>query len=376
MKSKVTGDVTLENWQEDRAYGLKNLEKIVRDLFLVNAEAIRPLKISKDESILDLPAVKSLVDHPDFDAMVILHEDQIISEEYRNGMDVTSLHSAQSSSKTTINLLVGKAVADGKLDLDTKVEEYISEIGEGYRGRTVRDVLSMNVMHELDETAAYTAKDRSFFDKDEASFGWLPSKITEKNRREFIASLKAGNEDGSNENRTGKYFYATANTDVAGWIVERATGVPLQEAIRGVMHAIGGENSVYFGTDRVGIPNVGAGFVMTTRDFARYGMLLGSGGEGISGEKVGGGMDWVKKTMEDGEVSMGHDGWFYNYSAYTSKWGIGHAGWGGQWIWADPESKTVIAIFSGLSGDDPADPEYAAKLIDIAVEVVDHQRGK
>lgn len=38
LESRITGTVTLENWQQTRAYGLRNFEKITRDLICANAE--------------------------------------------------------------------------------------------------------------------------------------------------------------------------------------------------------------------------------------------------------------------------------------------------------------------------------------------------
>jgi len=283
-----------------------------------------------------------------------------------------------SATKTSVNLLVGKAVADGKLDLNAKVEKYIPEIGTGYRGRTVADVLAMNVYHEFDEMTAYNAEAgtrlRTMLDNEESTLGWEPSNITDLTRREFIASFEAGHEDGSNDNRTGKYFYTTGNTDLAAWMVERATGVPTQAAVRDILHAIGGENTVYISTDRTGVPIVGGGLIMTPRDWARYGMLLGSGGVGVSGEMVGGGTDWMKQTMTDGKVSIGMEGWHYMNSSYASEWGFGHPGWGGQWVFADPESETVVAIFAGLMGPNPADTEFAHLLLGASEEVVAYHR--
>jgi CubicO group peptidase (beta-lactamase class C family) len=256
----------------------------------------------------------------------------------------------------------------------------LKEIGTGYRGRTVADVLAMNVYHEFDEFTAYNAKPgtrlREMLDIEESTLGWEPSKITKLSRRQFIAQFKAGHEDGSNENRTGKYFYTTANTDLGAWIVENATGRSTQATVRDLLHAIGGENTVYISTDRTGVPIVGGGLIMTPRDWARHGMLLANGGQGVSGEKVGGGMDWVKKTMADGKVSVGNEGWHYINGVYASQWGIGHPGWGGQWVFGDPESETVVAVFAGLMGPNPADLVYGKMVMDASEEVAEYQRKK
>jgi CubicO group peptidase (beta-lactamase class C family) len=379
LEGKATGTVTLANWQENRAYGLRNFELVVPDLITVNAEQIRPLRIEADYGIDQLPGVKALCAHRAFDGLLVLQGDRIVFETYgNNGMTPTRAHSCQSSSKTIMNILAGKAIVDGDLDPQAKVEGYIPEIGSGFRGRTVDDVLSMNVLHELDESAAYN-EETPIFAADESSLGLRPSSITPMNRREFIAALKAGNEDGSNENKTSGYFYASINTDTVGWLVERATDIPLQRLVRDAMHAIGGESPVHMVLDRAGSPFVGGGFVMTLRDFGRYGMFLGSGGVGASGEQLGGGAKFVTSTLE-GEgtpIAIGGEaveGYRYINSAYASPAGFGHAGWGGQWVWADPESDTVIASFGGMMGANPAEGAYAALLVEMTEEVVQYAR--
>jgi CubicO group peptidase (beta-lactamase class C family) len=378
LQSKATSTVNLSNWQQYRGYGLRNFEKLAPNVMGVNAEHIRQLVLKPNYAIGELPAVKALVSHKALDAIVILRGNKIIYEHYANAMTAQSLHSCQSSTKTMLNLLVGYAVKSGKLNLNDKVEKYVPNIGSGFKGQTVANVLNMNVKHELDEVAAYTGsgKVRALLDRDESSSGWLPSKITPLSNKQHLAELKGGNADGSNLNRTDKYFYASANTGVGTWIVEKATGVPSEDAVRNILHAIGGENTVYMVTDKTGWPIVMGGMIATARDFARFGILLMNGGEGANGQLVGGGQKFVKATLENGQVSIGPKGWYYTNSTYVSPYGFGHAGWGGQWLWTDPQSKTVIAVFSGLNGDNPAEPSYAKMLMNLAKEVVEYNRKK
>lgn len=373
MQSKATGVVTLDNWQQNRAYGLRNIEKIFLNFIGVNAEHIRNLVVEKNYNIDKLSAVKALASHKALDSMVILRGNKIIYEHYANGMTPQSLHSCQSSTKTILNLLVGKAIKEGKLNLNDKVEKYIPDIGSGFKGQTIANVLAMNIKHEHDESLAYT-KPTDLFKQDESSAGFISSKYTNLTRKQFITKIKAGNLDGTNTNRTNKYFYASINTDLGAWIVEKATGVSTQQAVRNILHAVGGENSVYMATDKVGFPIVMGGMIMSTRDFARYGMLLMNGGYGANGDMVGGGKSFVEDTIKNGKVSLGSKGWYYINSVYASKYGFGHPGWGGQWLWVDPQSKTVIAVFSGLMSRHPADPAYAKLLLNLAKEVVEYNR--
>ena len=71
---------------------------------------------------------------------------------------------------------------------------------------------------------------------------------------------------------------------------------------------------------------------------------------------------------------MGVKDWYYANSIYVSPYGFGHGGWGGQWLWADPKSKTVIVIFSGLMGKSPADAKYAKLLMQLTGQVVEYNR--
>lgn len=374
LQSKATGTVNLVNWQNYRGYGLRNFEKIVPNLIGVNSEHIRKLRVERDYTVDQLPAVKNLLRHSALDSLVILRGNKIIYEHYANGMTSQSLHSCQSSTKSMLNLLVGKAVEEGKLDLNAKVEKYIPSIGNGFKGQTISNVLAMNVKHELDEVAAYAGKGRDLFDKEESSAGWLPSKFTPLTRRQFIASLKAGNANGTNINRTGKYFYASPNTDIGTWVVERATGVSSQQAVRHILHAIGAENTVYMVTDKTGVPIVMGGLIATARDFARYGILLMNGGDGVNHQQVGGGSAFIEKTMKNKKASLGIKNWYYSNSVYVSPYGFGHAGWGGQFLWVDPKSKTVIVVFSGLMGKNAADETYANLLMQLTTQVVAHDR--
>ena len=70
LESRITGTVTLENWQQTRAYGLRHFEKITRDLMCANAEHIRELKVERDYAINKLPMLREVSEHDAIDAIV------------------------------------------------------------------------------------------------------------------------------------------------------------------------------------------------------------------------------------------------------------------------------------------------------------------
>lgn len=332
---------------------IQHFEQLVPNLMAVNAKKTRPLSTQYDPTIPKMKEIRDLVAHPAVDVIMVLKGDKVLFEYYGNGLTSTSLHSCQSTTKTLLNLLAGAAIKNGELNLNSEIDEYVSEVGSDFRGQTVSNILATNVNQS--------------FDNEETSPGWLPSKFTPMTRRQFITTL--------NVDHSLRHFYDSPNTEMGAWIVESATGVPTEVAIRKIMHAIGGENTVYIATDKSGLPIVMGGLVMTARDFARYGILLMTGGQGANGKLVGGGPSFVQSTMKNATVTLGKKGWYYKNSAYVSTYGIGHAGWGGQWLWTDPKSQTVIVVFSGLRSKKPVDPKYSQQLIDATVALVDHNRA-
>ncbi|WP_192252156.1 hypothetical protein [Mesorhizobium caraganae] len=56
-----------------------------------------------------------------------------------------------STPSTTLNLMLGRAVADGLIDVDERVGTYLPEIGTGYAEATIKAVADMNVANDFIE---------------------------------------------------------------------------------------------------------------------------------------------------------------------------------------------------------------------------------
>ena len=161
-------------------------------------------------------------------------------------------------------------------------------------------------------------------------------------------------------------------------IVEAASGRPLHELVRDVMVAAGFENTGYMSTDGRGVPGVMGGLILTTRDFARYGMLLRDGGKGVNGELVGGSESFVKQTLDHPGAPMGLENFRYSNSTYTDGRFIAHAGWGGQYLYVDTKLDLVIAFHSTLENDSGIVADYAVRIIKMpsAVSAYFDQKNK
>src|SRR5687768_5775614 len=78
-------------------------------------------------------------------ALLVLKDGRIVSEIYRNNSDARSRFIAWSMTKSLTSVLIGCAIAEGRIDsLDTPITRYVPElVGGGYDGVSIRQVMQM-----------------------------------------------------------------------------------------------------------------------------------------------------------------------------------------------------------------------------------------
>ena len=360
------------SWQSgSRAEGLASLYRISPNLMAVNAQSVFGVnQQARDYELHELPSVARIMAHPAVAAVVVMRTNgDVVLEHYRPDYGRSSVFSDQSSTKSMGYVLLNRALAAGALSLDDPIESYVPEVGPGFAGRTVGDVASMAVNHNVAELAAYTGDPQALvmFDRDERVIG-LQRNDERETLRQFITAIEPGS-GGSTEWTGDIANYATINTSVLGLAIEGATQTPLASQVRALLHEIGGEHTVYMGTDFDGVPVIGASLMSATVDFARYGRLL---------------IDNRDQAVSDGQTAK-TDGQpvpaeltyvqsRYYKSAIHNEYGLGHSGWGGQLLWADPESGTIIAVNSLLASEVPAPYDHFNKLYQAAIDIVTHYR--
>jgi CubicO group peptidase (beta-lactamase class C family) len=368
-------EVNIDNWQKGhRAYGLANITRIAANQSVVNAENVFPVNHqARDYDLREIPSVKTLIKHPAASGIVVMTEDgDVLLEHYSRGNGRNTIFSSQSTTKSVGYLLLNRALRNGKIKMDTKVEKILPEVGTGFHGRTIHDVASMAVNHNLNEALAYEGdlEAKELYDVDERAIGHHKNPKRET-LADFIKMLKPGGKDGGNEWKGEFANYATINTIVLTLAIDRVSDVPVSRQVRDLMHDIGGEKSAFMATDFDGVPALGTGFALSTLDSARYARLLIADKDQVRED--------IKASKTAGQpfpASILPTPTRYYKSAFMNKYGIGHSGWGGQLFWADPESGVIIAINGQLMGKSPAPAEYALKLHTAAFDIVKHQRAK
>jgi CubicO group peptidase (beta-lactamase class C family) len=361
------------SWQRGlRAEGLANLHRIAPNLMAVNAQDVFAVnQQARDYALHEIPSVARIISHPAVAAVVVMRVNgDVVLEHHRSGHDRSSVFSDQSSTKSMGYVLLSRALSSGALSLGDPVESFVPELGAGFRGRTIGDVASMAVNHNVAELAAYTGDEEALvmFDRDERVIG-LQRNDERETLRQFITAIEPGR-GGSTEWNGETANYATINTSVLGLALEAATETSLADQVRDLLHEIGGEHTIFMGTDFAGVPMIGASLMCTTVDFARYGRLLIEDPAGAERDR--------EASLIDGQpvpAELTHVESRYYKSAIHNEFGLGHSGWGGQLIWADPRSGTVIAINSLVASELPAPYDHFNKLYHAAIDIVRHSRA-
>jgi CubicO group peptidase (beta-lactamase class C family) len=363
----LVGEGARPGWNQPdrRRRAFHNMHTVFRYSLGLRAPEVLRLRKLVDRRIGDLPSVRRLTGTGYFSGMVAVRGGDVLFERYASDFGPNQPHSVQSITKTTMNLVVGLLAERGKLELGREVRHYLPDIGSGYATATVQDVLDMNVVNDYSED--YSDPLASVF-LQEVAMGWrLPGPdAREIPNREFVRGIKSADVT----NPGGLVQYKSANTDVIGEIAERVSGRPLRDMRIDIVEAAGLEGTYHIGTDRAGTPIINGGACLTARDLARYALLFVRGGRGVGGQQVGS-PTFIETTRTRKGVPYAAPRDWQRYSNHTVTDGqcLGHGGYGGQYMLANPDTGVVVVFFSVLENADAHDPAYSAEVIRMAEEV-------
>ncbi|MDX0321823.1 serine hydrolase [Sinorhizobium meliloti] len=353
------------NQPDHRRNGFHNLHTTMRYAISLRSPGVLPLRKDIDWTIGERPDVARYLAMRHFSAFIVVRGDRILYEAYAPDFGPDRPHSIQSITKTTLNLMLGRAVADGLVNLDDKVRKYLPEIGTGYAEATVKAVADMNVANDFTED--YGDPQAAVYKLDAATGFRLP---LEGHKEETTRSFLCGIKSSDLVNHTGEMLYKSTNSDVIGWIVERASGRSLRDWLIEIVEAAGLEGCFHISCDREGVPLVCGGVCLTARDLARYGLLFARKGEGISGRQVGEAA-FIEETRRNPGPHMPTPREWMRYSRQTATDGtfLGHGGFGGQYMLANPDTGTVVVYFSVLESSSAMDSNFSGPLVKMMAEV-------
>ena len=162
---------------------------------------------------------------------------------------------------------------EGAIDVLTAVDAYVPELaGSGYRGATVQDVLDMRSGVRFSETYLDPAAEVRLL---EQVIGWAPRTAPDlpTSMYEYLATLTAGRAHGA------AFEYRSCETDILGWVCERATGTRLPDLLSArIWSRLGCEQDMDAAVDPAGAVFADGGLSATLRDLGRFGQMLLDGG--------------------------------------------------------------------------------------------------
>src|SRR5437763_3771040 len=202
------------------------------------------------------------------DALVVLHDGRLVAEEYGDGMTAATPHLLMSVSKSVVSCVAGALAGRGQLDPADQVTKYVPEASSsGYAGATVRDLLDMRTGVAFRET--YTALDAEVRVM-ERSMGWRPAEPGDPaGAYPYLITLGREGPHG------GAFTYRSADTDMLGWVCERASGTRMADLISALIwRPLGAERDAEITCDPLGSAIHDGGVSATARDLARFGQLL------------------------------------------------------------------------------------------------------
>ncbi|MEO3387792.1 serine hydrolase [Mesorhizobium sp. CAU 1741] len=367
-------DITLENWRQHpfSTYSFQHVSEFAPVAQIVQPGEAEPpspgpaalgamaLIDSDGGSIEPLEHMRrSYTDH-----LVVMRDGTVVAEWLAEHADAARPHVIFSISKSVTGMLAGIAVEDGHLDPEKPVAQYLPSMrGSTYETARVRDLLDMTVDLDFDEEYLDAG---GAFDRYRRAMLWNPERTDSvpETMESFLATLGARGHGHGKE-----FYYASPDTDLLGLVIERATGVRYHEYLaEKLWKPMGARGAAYLTVDRVGTARAAGGICITTRDLARLGQLVLDGGVARDGGQVIP-ADWIADMHANGNRDAWVAGNFsdmFDNGRYRSCWydvGDGRgsfAGVGihGQWLWADPVSKVVIA--KTASRPDPSDDSATA----------------
>jgi CubicO group peptidase (beta-lactamase class C family) len=283
-------------------------------------------RLGHGEGAMDLAA---FLEATSSDAFVVLLDGKIVHETYAPGMTGRTPHILMSASKSLTGLIAGILSEAGELDLEAPVSDLVPEVTDtAYRGATLRQLLDMRtgVALNLHDAAAY-----------EASTGWEPPPASGPG--DLHAFYPAMTTPWAPHG--GPFRYVSANTDLLGWAMERATRQSFAGLVSDLLwKPMGAADDGYITLDPRGAPRATGGLGATPHDLARLGQLMVQDGRRDGVQVIPKG--WIDDIAQCGDAEAWRTGEFAaGFQGLTMRYR-------GGWYVIDGAPQTLFAM--GIHG--------------------------
>ncbi|MEM9798452.1 MAG: serine hydrolase [Pseudomonadota bacterium] len=294
-------------------------------------------------------------------ALVVLHDGRITYESYYRGTDTDDQRMSWSVAKSFLSLLTGIVIEDGMLDLTDPVTQHAPILaGAAYEGVTVRDVLQMQ---------GGVAFDEDYFDPGSDINRMGRQLALGRSLDDFAAALTERARPAGRQ-----MVYNSMDTHVLSLVLRGATGRSIPDLMAEKLTGPLGTGPAYYLVDGDGAAFVLGGLNMTTRDYARMGLMVAQGGM-LDGRRIVP-EAWISESTEasantpDGAEGYGYKWWL---PADARPGEVYAHGVYGQYVYIDRARNVVIAA----NGVDPLfqAPGTRAEFIAMFRRIAEAQGG-
>lgn len=271
---------TPEGWQlgPTNRWTFSHLREVVRTARVPAApgsartfETGEPLDSAMTVTLPDgtVGTLDALLDLTFTDGLLVLHRGRIVMERYPAELTSADTHALLSVSKSLIGCVVGILMDQGVIEEQANITTYIPEfIGQGYDGATVRQLLDMRSGIKYSEHYEDPAAEITMVGQ---VVDWSPRLLVDlpTSLYDYLTLLIAAGAHG------GPFHYRSCETDVLGWICERASGRRMPRLLSELIwQPIGAEQDADAAVDRAGTMIHDGGLAATLRDLGRLGQML------------------------------------------------------------------------------------------------------
>jgi CubicO group peptidase (beta-lactamase class C family) len=356
----AASQVTLANWQDppNQRWAFQHMREIIPS-HRIPAGVARPLPESPasvghvEVARLDgsTGSVNDVLLETSTDAFVVIHDGQVVEQRYLSSMTARTPHLLMSTSKSIVGCVAGTLVEEGLLSPDRPVTAYVPEIvGSGYDGATVRHLLDMRTGVLFRETYTLPEAEVRVMER---SMGWRPSQPGDPvGAYAYLTTLGTQGPHGD------QFTYRSADTDLLGWVCERASGTRMADLVsERIWVPMGAEADAEITCDAVGTAIHDGGISATARDLARFGLLL------LENGRVGQSQVIPEKWLAD---SWNPDPDVRAAFASSENEPVLPGGWYRNQFWFVPGSTGDVLLCLGIHGQmvhvDPATRTVTVKL--------------
>jgi CubicO group peptidase (beta-lactamase class C family)/dienelactone hydrolase/TPR repeat protein len=269
--------------------------------------------------------------------LIVAQGETIGFEHYQYGRNERHRFDSQSMAKTVTAILVGIAVAEGRIaSIDDRAEKYVAELkGTAYGAATIRDLLQMS--SGVRYTEVNDGKD------DHARF---TNETVRQNGPGGAAALKRYTEYASPPGT--RFSYAGAETFTLSLVLRAATGVPMATYLQTrIWQPMGAEADATWFIDKSGQEQGYCCLNAVLRDYARFALMLAHDGAWNGRQIVP--SEWVKaattadrKHLQPGQATRSSG---YGYQVWIlsgSRRLFALIGSYGQLALVDPATRSVM----------------------------------